>query len=91
MPTYDYECTVCKHTFEAFQSIKAAPLETCPVCGNKLRRLIGGGIGVIFKGSGFYSTDYRKSEYIEKQKKDVPPTCPPAKSEGCKAHPKAKE
>lgn len=59
MPTYDYECTVCKHTFEEFQSITEDPLEVCPKCGKKVRRLIGGGMGIIFKGSGFYSTDNR--------------------------------
>jgi len=64
MPTYDYECTVCNHTFEAFQSIKADALETCPVCSNKLKRLIGGGMGIIFKGSGFYTTDYKKTSAL---------------------------
>lgn len=64
MPTYDYECTVCKHTFEAFQSIKADALETCPVCGKKLKRLIGGGMGIIFKGSGFYTTDYKQTSAV---------------------------
>jgi putative FmdB family regulatory protein len=59
MPTYDYECTACKHTFEAFQSMADDPLEECPKCGKKVRRLIGGGMGIIFKGSGFYSTDSR--------------------------------
>jgi len=64
MPTYDYECTVCKHTFEAFHSITADALETCPVCGKKLKRLIGGGMGIIFKGSGFYTTDYKKTSVV---------------------------
>ncbi len=64
MPTYEYECTKCGHTFEAFQSIKADPLSSCPKCRGKVRRLIGGGIGVIFKGSGFYSTDNRKSSAL---------------------------
>ena len=60
MPTYDYECTECGHTFDAFQSMSDAPLESCPECGKPtLRRLIGGGMGVIFKGSGFYATDNR--------------------------------
>jgi len=62
MPTYDYECTRCAHKFEAFQNITAVPLRKCPKCGRRsLRRLIGGGAGVIFKGSGFYATDYRSS------------------------------
>ena len=59
MPTYEYECTSCKHTFDAFQSMTDDPLEKCPKCGKKLRRLIGGGMGIFFKGSGFYSTDNR--------------------------------
>ena len=61
MPTYGYECPTCKHSFDAFQKITADPLKTCPKCGNALRRLIGGGVGIIFKGSGFYTTDYKKS------------------------------
>ena len=60
MPTYDYECTKCGHSFDAFQSMSDDPLVKCPGCGkNGLRRLIGGGLGVIFKGSGFYVTDSR--------------------------------
>ena len=60
MPTYDYECTKCGHTFEAIQSMSDDALAKCPSCGkNGLRRLIGGGLGVIFKGSGFYVTDNR--------------------------------
>ena len=64
MPTYDYECPDCSHAFEEFQSITAKPLRKCPRCGRrKLRRLIGAGAGLIFKGSGFYLTDYaRKGE-----------------------------
>ncbi len=60
MPTYDYECTECGYTFEHFQAMSEAPLETCPECGGKVRRLIGGGLGIIFKGSGFYVTDNKK-------------------------------
>jgi len=60
MPTYEYECQDCSHTFERFQSITAKPLRRCPVCGGRLRRLIGAGAGVIFKGSGFYETDYKR-------------------------------
>ncbi len=60
MPTYDYECTACGYTFEAFQSMSEKPLSKCPECGKKIQRLIGGGIGVIFKGSGFYATDSKK-------------------------------
>lgn len=61
MPTYDYECTNCGHTFEAFQSMTEEPLKECPKCKGVLKRLIGGGSGLIFKGSGFYITDYKKS------------------------------
>lgn len=64
MPTYDYECDACQHRFEQFQSITADALRKCPECGrNKLRRLIGPGAAIIFKGSGFYCTDYRSSSY----------------------------
>ena len=60
MPTYDYECAKCGHRFDAFQSMSDDPLRKCPSCGKAgLRRLIGGGLGVIFKGSGFYVTDSR--------------------------------
>jgi len=59
MPTYDYECTECGHTFEYFQPMSDEPLSDCPNCGGKVKRLIGGGMGIIFKGSGFYVTDNR--------------------------------
>ena len=62
MPTYDYVCTKCGHQFEAFQSMKDALLVKCPQCGRKsLKRLLGVGAGLIFKGSGFYETDYKKA------------------------------
>ena len=57
MPTYEYECKSCAHTFEAFQSMSEPPLTSCPECGKEVRRLINGGTGIIFKGSGFYVTD----------------------------------
>lgn len=64
MPTYDYQCEACDHAFEEYQSIKAKQIRKCPSCGQrKLVRLIGTGGGVIFKGSGFYQTDYRSAEY----------------------------
>lgn len=64
MPTYEYECTVCNHSFEKFQSITASSARKCPECGKlKLRRLIGSGAGIIFRGSGFYQTDYRSADY----------------------------
>ena len=64
MPTYEYECTKCGHTFEAFQSIMDKPLSRCPECKSALRRVINGGLGVIFKGSGFYSTDNKKGSSL---------------------------
>ena len=64
MPTYDYECDACGHTFEVFQSISADVLVKCPECGKKkLRRLFGTGAAIVFKGSGFYQTDYRSDSY----------------------------
>jgi putative FmdB family regulatory protein len=64
MPTYDYKCAVCEHQWEEFQSITAKPTRKCPECGKlKAKRLIGPGAGIIFKGSGFYQTDYRSSSY----------------------------
>ena len=64
MPTYDYMCKNCEHKFERFQSITARPIRKCPKCGKlRLQRLIGAGAGVIFKGSGFYQTDYRSESY----------------------------
>lgn len=72
MPTYDYECDACGHAFEQYQQITAEPIRKCPQCGKKkVRRLIGTGAGVIFKGSGFYQTDYRSESYkrgAEKEK-----------------------
>ena len=71
MPTYDYKCDACGHAFEKFQSIKAAPIRKCPKCGkSKVRRLISTGAGLIFKGSGFYITDYRSESYKEKAKSE---------------------
>jgi len=61
MPTYEYECRNCSHSFEVIQSISDSPLTACPECGGEIRRLIFGGAGVIFKGSGFYVTDKNKS------------------------------
>jgi putative FmdB family regulatory protein len=69
MPTYDYKCDACGNTFEKFQSMTAAPIRRCPKCGkNKVRRLNGTGAGLIFKGSGFYITDYRDKSYTERAK-----------------------
>ena len=75
MPTYDYECENCGHHFEQFQSITARPIRKCPECGKlKLHRLIGAGAGIIFKGSGFYQTDYRSESYKEAKKNETKPS-----------------
>ncbi|MHB9029607.1 MAG: FmdB family zinc ribbon protein [Candidatus Latescibacterota bacterium] len=63
MPTYEYRCKQCSHQFEQLQSIKDEPLKTCPQCGGPVERLICAGAGFIFKGSGFYITDYRSESY----------------------------
>ena len=64
MPTYEYKCEECGYKFEQFQTITAKPLHECPECGqDTLNRLIGAGAGIIFKGSGFYQTDYRSESY----------------------------
>jgi len=72
MPTYEYECQKCGHRFDEFQSMTAKPLVRCPKCKGKLKRLVGAGAGFLFKGSGFYATDYRSSSYQEKKKSDAP-------------------
>ena len=73
MPTYEYNCNNCGHQFEQLQGIKAGSLRKCPKCGrNTLKRLIGTGAGLIFKGSGFYTTDYRSESYKESAKKEKP-------------------
>ena len=73
MPTYDYECDACEHRFEEFQSINAEPLVKCPKCKKKkLRRLFGAGAAVMFKGSGFYQTDYRSDSYRKSASADKP-------------------
>ena len=70
MPTYEYECEKCGVTFERFQKITEEPVKECPECGGPVRRLIGAGAGVIFKGSGFYATDYRSESYKREAKKE---------------------
>lgn len=70
MPTYEYECARCGHTFERFQSITEKRLQRCPECRGSLRRLIGAGAGIIFRGSGFYQTDYRSGDYAKQAKKE---------------------
>ncbi len=87
MPTYQYECADCGHQFEQLQSINENRLKKCPICKkNALHRLIGTGSGIIFKGSGFYETDYKKKSAPanEKPSKDkVSPLSQPGSSHGC--------
>jgi putative FmdB family regulatory protein len=79
MPTYEYQCTACKHAFEQFQSMKDKALQKCPKCGKaKLERLIGIGAAVLFKGSGFYQTDYRSESYTKAKDADAKAGSPPA-------------
>ena len=92
MPTYEYVCEKCGHQFEQFQSISAKPLETCPqsACAQKrwgkgkVRRAISGGAGLLFKGSGFYITDYRSEKYKEAAKKDSAPAASTTDSKSSK-------
>ncbi|MGQ9663145.1 MAG: FmdB family zinc ribbon protein [Kiritimatiellia bacterium] len=79
MPTYEYECTKCGDRFERFQTITEEPLRHCPTCRGRVRRLIGTGAGIIFKGSGFYATDYRSPSYQSSAQKE--------KGEGFKSEP----
>jgi putative FmdB family regulatory protein len=91
MPTYDYVCNACGHAFEEFQSMSAPVLKKCPKCKKaRLQRLIGTGAGVIFKGSGFYETDYRSDSYKTAAKADSDKASgktdsTPAKTEGAPA------
>ena len=76
MPTYEYRCLSCAHEFEAFQSISADPLTECPKCKKEVKRLISAGGGILFKGNGFYITDYRSQNYQEQAKKDTNSSAP---------------
>ncbi len=88
MPTYDYVCEACDHQFELFQSIKDATKRKCPECDRaKLRRLIGPGAAIVFKGSGFYKTDYRSESYKKAaaaEKKNASDTAAKSKDKGKK-------
>jgi putative FmdB family regulatory protein len=96
MPTYEYRCEKCGHTFEQLQSITSKPLRKCPACKtSSLKRLIGSGAGIIFKGSGFYQTDYRTESYKKGQKSEkeiiAPPVKKPEKKPSGKAEKSAKD
>ena len=79
MPTYEYECGACGHRFEKYQSMTEKAIKKCPECRkSRAQRVISGGAGVLFKGSGFYQTDYRSKGYKESAKKDVPKKEAPA-------------
>ena len=84
MPTYEYECQKCSDLFEVFQSMKDERIKKCPECGGKVKRLFGTGAGVIFKGSGFYETDYRSNTYHSDAKKDAPSSAVAASKESKK-------
>jgi putative FmdB family regulatory protein len=90
MPTYEYICKKCHKTFEAFQPITAQPLKKCIYCKGKAQRLISSGAGVIFKGSGFYETDYKKKTPKQPDKKQDSTSCP-AQNASCKNCPQNTE
>lgn len=92
MPTYEYKCDACGYAFERFHSMSAEPIKRCPECGKaKVKRLIGTGAGLIFKGSGFYITDYRDKSYSDKAKaesgasSETKPNAKPAEGAGTAA------
>ena len=83
MPTYEYECNSCHHRFERLQSMTAKPVSACPKCGKRsVKRLISSGAGLLFKGSGFYATDYRSSGYKKRVSEE-------SKSKSCSGEPKS--
>jgi putative FmdB family regulatory protein len=88
VPNYDYKCQKCSHKFEVFQSMSDAPLKKCPECGGKVKRLIGGGAGIIFKGSGFYATDYKKAGKGDGKPSDA---CKSCKDDSCEMKKKDKK
>jgi putative FmdB family regulatory protein len=83
MPTYEYHCDACEHNFDEFQSMSEEPLKKCPECGRKkLRRVYGAGAAILFKGSGFYQTDYRSESYKSAAKKDQEASKPSGGTDG---------
>jgi len=85
VPTYEYECSKCGKRFDLFQSMSDEHIKECKYCQGPVKRLIGSGGGIIFKGSGFYETDYKRKD---EKKEETPPPCP-SKDGGCKGCPKA--
>lgn len=85
MPTYEYRCTDCEETFEFFRKMSDAPLQTCPSCGGTLKRMIGTGMTPIFKGSGFYETDYRSENYKKAAKAEKTAESGAGKNSGAKS------
>ena len=85
MPTYEYKCLKCGLRFDVIQSMQDAPLKKCKECHGKVKRLIGSGAGIIFKGSGFYCTDYRSDSYKQSATKDTSTVSSPAPSSAAKA------
>jgi len=83
MPTYEYKCEQCGDRFDHFQSMTSEPLQTCTKCGGKLRRLIGEGAGILFKGSGFYCTDYKKNGSASSSKSSDSGSKDSASSKSC--------
>ena len=90
MPTYDYQCTACGHAFELFQKMSDEPVAECPECGEQAERQISGGAGFLFKGEGFYITDYRSEDYKKKAAKEVGEP-KPAKTSGSTGSSEAKD
>jgi putative FmdB family regulatory protein len=84
MPTYEYVCSKCDNKFEVFQTMQDKCVKKCPKCNGKVDRLLGSGSGIIFKGSGFYETDYKKKSGTKS------PSCEKPKSDGCKSCPMSK-
>jgi putative FmdB family regulatory protein len=89
MPTYEYECKSCTHSFETFQAMSEEPIKDCPECGKEVRRLIFGGTGVIFKGSGFYVNDKSKPSGKTTEKKE--PAAESKTTDSCSGCPAASE
>jgi putative FmdB family regulatory protein len=74
MPTYEYKCTECGYMFELFQTMSAEPVKICPICKGRVKRLIGPGAGPIFKGTGFYQTDYKNTKSLKKESPESNPS-----------------